>query len=117
MSEDKRPDIDPGEALAALDQLSRTIGAMTCVVDRLRRHLRERLEALETQSGAAGTEGGGRERTPPSRAPDAITVRRGRDGRGADAPPEGPGRDRTAFVAESRGPGTGFPDGRRRILH
>ncbi len=99
MSEGKRPDIDSREILVVLDRLSRMIVKTNCVVDRLRRHLAERLEA---QPGADGGEG----RAAPARPPDAVEARR-----------RGLGRDRTDCSADPGWPAPGFPDGKRRVLH
>lgn len=45
MSEDKHVDNDPERTLVTLEQLSQTIEVMTSVVNRLRQHLSEQLQA------------------------------------------------------------------------
>lgn len=45
MSEDKHADNDPERTLVTLEQLSQTIEVMTSVVNRLRQHLSEQLQA------------------------------------------------------------------------
>ncbi|GAB5499495.1 MAG: hypothetical protein PsegKO_18060 [Pseudohongiellaceae bacterium] len=45
MSEDKYADNDPERTLVTLEQLSQTIEVMTSVVNRLRQHLSEQLQA------------------------------------------------------------------------
>ncbi|MEQ8314726.1 MAG: hypothetical protein RL839_00355 [Gammaproteobacteria bacterium] len=45
MSEEKHSDNDPEKTLLTLDQLSQTIEVMTSVVNRLRQHLSEQLQA------------------------------------------------------------------------
>ncbi len=45
MSEDKNTDNDPERTLVTLEQLSQTIEVMTSVVNRLRQHLSEQLQA------------------------------------------------------------------------
>ena len=47
MSEKKYADDDPERTLVTLDQLSQTIEVMTSVVNRLRRHLSDQIEAQE----------------------------------------------------------------------
>lgn len=45
MSEEKQTENDPEKTLLTLDQLSQTIEVMTSVVNRLRQHLSEQLQA------------------------------------------------------------------------
>jgi basic membrane lipoprotein Med (substrate-binding protein (PBP1-ABC) superfamily) len=63
MSEDKNTDNDPERTLVTLEQLSQTIEVMTSVVNRLRQHLSEQLQAklaeqkklLESAAGEQGS--------------------------------------------------------------
>lgn len=60
MSEDKHADNDPERTLVTLEQLSQTIEVMTSVVNRLRQHLSEQLQAkMADQQSAAGVTAGG----------------------------------------------------------
>ncbi len=52
MSEEKQTENDPERTLLTLDQLSQTIEVMTSVVNRLRQHLSEQLQA-QAQARAA----------------------------------------------------------------
>ncbi len=54
MSEDKHTENDPERTLVTLEQLSQTIEVMTSVVNRLRQHLSEQLQAqMSNQESAA----------------------------------------------------------------
>lgn len=58
MSDNKHADNDPERTLVTLEQLSQTIEVMTNVVNRLRQHLSEQLQAQvakQTQAGSAAS--------------------------------------------------------------
>jgi len=54
MSEDKQADNDPERTLVTLEQLSQTIEVMTSVVNRLRQHLSEQLQAKMAEQQTLG---------------------------------------------------------------
>lgn len=54
MSEEKHGDNDPERTLVTLEQLSQTIEVMTSVVNRLRQHLSEQLQAKVTEQQPEG---------------------------------------------------------------
>jgi phage tail tape-measure protein len=56
MSEDKHTENDPERTLVTLEQLSQTIEVMTSVVNRLRQHLSEQLQAQMSNQEAAAQE-------------------------------------------------------------
>jgi flagellar biosynthesis component FlhA len=56
MSEDKHTENDPERTLVTLEQLSQTIEVMTSVVNRLRQHLSEQLQAQMTRQESAALE-------------------------------------------------------------
>ncbi|MCY4264245.1 MAG: hypothetical protein OXE78_05260 [Gammaproteobacteria bacterium] len=120
MSEDKYTENDPEKTLLTLDQLSQTIEVMTNVVNRLRQHLREQLEAQllaqkeEAQRSGVGTaepdaggdsvgELAGNRLYPPSANPNAGRI--------------GEPKDRERFVVEVTPTGLELDPKRNRVLH
>ncbi|MFM1896393.1 MAG: hypothetical protein RLZZ385_1467 [Pseudomonadota bacterium] len=53
MSDNKQPENDPERTLITLDQLSQTIEVMTSVVNRLRQHLSQQIQARRAEAAEA----------------------------------------------------------------
>lgn len=72
MSEEKHGDNDPERTLVTLEQLSQTIEVMTSVVNRLRQHLSEQLQAKVAEQSADGASTDAASTEPASEAASEI---------------------------------------------